>query len=220
MGCRKRTASWPGWSLEAEAWKAGYSAVAGIDEAGRGCLFGPVFAAAAILDRRARLPGLADSKRLSASRRAELELRIRSSARAWSVEAVDAAEIDQLNILQASRLAMRRAVEALQPAPDFLLVDALAVDVEVDQRAVIRGDRKSCSVAAASILAKVARDRCLEAWDAVYPLYGLRRHKGYPTREHLAALRSLGCLPQHRRSFSPVARASSAPSEPPSSGLP
>ncbi len=209
MGCRKRSVSEPDWSLETEAWNAGYSAVAGLDEAGRGCLFGPVFAAAVILDRRARLPGLNDSKRLSASRRAELELRIRSSARAWSVEAVDAAQIDRLNILQATRLAMLRAAEALDPAPDFLLVDAVDVDMGVDQRAVIRGDRKSRSVAAASILAKVARDRCVEAWDAVYPQYGLRRHKGYPTREHIAALRSFGCLPQHRRSFSPVIGVSS-----------
>ena len=187
--------------------REGYRAIAGIDEAGRGCLFGPVFAAAVILDPRAPLRGLNDSKRLSPARREALDARIRASAAAFAVRAVDAAWIDLLNILQASRLAMKLAAEALAPEPDFLLVDALSVETALPQRAVIKGDRKSRSIAAASILAKVARDRCMLAWDAVYPEYGLRSHKGYAAPAHLAALREHGPAPQHRRSFSPVARA-------------
>ena len=193
--------------MEREAHRAGHRLVAGIDEAGRGCLFGPVFAAAAILDPARSPAGLDDSKRLSPARREELDARIRDSALAFAVRAVDAATIDLLNILQASRLAMRQAVEALDPAPDFLLVDAVTIDSSLAQRGVIKGDRRSCSIAAASILAKVARDRCIVAWDALYPEYGLRSNKGYPARAHLAALRELGCTPLHRFSYSPVARA-------------
>lgn len=201
-----RAPSEPDWRLELDARRGGFRSIAGIDEAGRGCLFGPVFAAAVILDPSVPVPGLNDSKRLSSSRREALDARIRASAPAFAVRAVDAAWIDLLNILQASRLAMKLAVEALAPEPDFLLVDAVSVDTPVPQRAVIKGDSKSRSIAAASILAKVARDRCMLAWDAVYPEYGLRSHKGYAAPAHLAALREHGCAPQHRRSFSPVAR--------------
>ncbi len=196
----------PDWSLEIEAERAGFRRIAGIDEAGRGCLFGPVFAAAVILDRSARIEGLDDSKRLSPNLRQELDARIRDTALAYRVEAVDAAAIDLLNILQASRLAMRRAVEGLKPAPGYLLVDAVAVESGIAQRAVVKGDRRSRSIAAASILAKVARDRCMRAWDAFYPQYGLASHKGYPAPAHLAALRAHGCTPQHRQSFGPVRR--------------
>ncbi len=194
----------PDWSLEAEAHRTGFGRVAGIDEAGRGCLFGPVFAAAVVFDRDVRIEGLDDSKRLRPALRRELDARIRSTALAYCVAAVDAASIDLLNILQASRLAMRRAVEGLDPAPDFLLVDAVRVDSGMSQRAVIKGDRRCCSIAAASILAKVARDNCMQDWDACYPEYGLATHKGYPTPVHLAALRAQGCTPQHRQSFGPV----------------
>ena len=206
MAATGTDAAKPGWSLETEARHVGFRRIAGIDEAGRGCLFGPVFAAAVVLDPAADLPGLDDSKRLSASRREALDRRIRETAVAFAIGAADAAKIDFLNILQASRAAMRIAAERIGPPPDFLLVDAISVDTPLPQRAVVKGDRISRSIAAASILAKVARDRCMRAWDAVYPEYGLRSHKGYPSAAHLAALRQHGCTPQHRQSFAPVAR--------------
>ncbi len=209
MGRGRAAGDSPGWSLELAARASGFSRIAGVDEVGRGCLFGPVFAAAAVLDSSAPLPGLDDSKRLGPRQRSELDRQIRETAVAFAVAAADAATIDLLNILQASKLAMRLAVGKLTPAPDFLLLDAVAIDVAVPQRAIIRGDRKSCSIAAASILAKVARDRCMLAWDAVYPQYGLRSHKGYPVAAHLEAMRKHGCTPQHRRSFAPVARLTS-----------
>ena len=216
---RDREDGEPTWALEIEARRAGFRRIAGVDEAGRGCLFGPVFAAAVILDPSVVLPGLDDSKRLSPQRRSELDRRIRETAVACAVEAVDAARIDLLNILQASRLAMRHAVEALSPSPDFLLVDAVTVDGGIPQKPVVKGDRKSRSIAAASILAKVARDRCMLAWDAVYPGYGLRSHKGYPAATHVNSLRSLGCLPQHRRSYAPVAHLARPHPRVPAAGL-
>lgn len=206
MGRRDRADGEPTWSLEIEAHRKGFHRVAGVDEAGRGCLFGPVFAAAVVLDPGVALAGLDDSKRLTPKQRSELDWQIRETAAAFAVRAVDAARIDLLNILQASRLAMRNAVEALRPAPDFLLVDAVAVDAAIAQKAVVKGDRKSRSIAAASILAKVARDRCMLAWDSVYPEFGLRSHKGYPAAAHVLSIRCHGCLPQHRRSYAPVAR--------------
>ena len=204
MAVASRDRSVPDWTLEAAAAHAGFQCVAGVDEAGRGCLFGPVFAAAVVLPPRAALPGLDDSKRLSPSRRLELDRRIRQVALTFAVRAVDAATIDLLNILQASRRAMKLAVAGLDPTPDFLLVDAAAVDLPIQQRGIVKGDSKSSSIAAASILAKVARDRCMLAWDATYPEYGLRNHKGYPSPQHLASLREHGCTPQHRFSYGPV----------------
>ena len=170
-----------------------------------------------ILDPQASPDGLDDSKRLTPATRRRLDELIRAAALSWSVRAVDAARIDLLNILQASRLAMRLAVEALEPPPDFLLVDAVTVETPTPQLAIVKGDARSVSIAAASILAKVARDRCMREWDAVYPQYGLRSHKGYATSVHLAALRAHGCTPQHRLSFAPVRRLAAryawAPSE-------
>lgn len=200
------SASKPDLSLENQLRGEGYRSIAGVDEAGRGCVFGPVFAAAVILDPEKPLPGLDDSKRLAADQREDLDARIRETALAYAVRGVDAATIDLLNILQASRLAMKRAAESLAPAPDFLLVDAVQIDLEVAQRGIVKGDRKSCSIAAASILAKVARDRCMAKWDKVYPAYGLRSHKGYPVAAHLAAIRAHGSTPLHRQSYGPVAR--------------
>lgn len=189
---------------EKKAWACGAQLVAGVDEVGRGSLFGCVVAAAVILDPAYRLRGLRDSKLLLPVRREVLANRIREHAVAWSVAAVDAARIDQINIYQASRVAMREAVLGLAPAPDHLLIDALKIDCDLAQDAIIHGDALSASIAAASILAKVERDRIMREWDAVFPEYGLAAHKGYSTPKHLAALRELGPTPLHRQSFAPV----------------
>jgi ribonuclease HII len=189
---------------EKRAWQSGACLVAGVDEVGRGSLFGCVVAAAVILDPAYRVRGLRDSKLLLPERREVLAERIREHAVAWAVAAVDAARIDQINIYHASRAAMRDAVLQLAPAPDHLLIDALKIDCELPQNAIIHGDALSASIAAASILAKVERDRMMCEWDAVFPQYGLASHKGYSTPKHLAALRELGPTPLHRQSFAPV----------------
>lgn len=189
---------------EREARAHGFQAIAGVDEVGRGALFGPVFAAAVVLSPERPIRGLRDSKQLDAERRQVLAQRIRERAVAWAVAAADAFEIDHINILQASRLAMRRAVERLRPAADYLLVDAITVDLPVAQRALIHGDALSQCIAAASILAKVERDACMCEWDQVFPQYGLKNHKGYSTPEHWRALESLGPTTLHRFSFWPV----------------
>jgi ribonuclease HII len=190
--------------FERRAWAAGALHVAGVDEVGRGSLFGPVVAAAVILDPTYRIRGLRDSKLLPAERREELALLIREHSIAWAIAAVDSARIDQINIYQASRLAMLRAVRQLEPAAGHLLVDAVKVDCEITQQAIIHGDALSISIAAASIIAKVERDRMISAWDPVFPMYGLASNKGYCTPHHLAALREHGPSPLHRQSFSPV----------------
>jgi len=189
---------------EKRAWETGALMVAGVDEVGRGSLFGPVVAAACILDPKYRIRGLRDSKLLLAERREVLSERIKEHCLAWSVAAIDAARIDQINIYQASRLAMRHAVGQLAPAADYLLVDALRLDCEQAQQAIIHGDALSASIAAASIIAKVERDRMICDWDPVYPVYGLASNKGYSTPRHLAALRENGPSPLHRQSFAPV----------------
>jgi len=190
--------------FEKMAWAAGAKLVAGVDEVGRGSLFGPVVAAAVILDPAYRIRGLRDSKLLAPERREELALRIRQHSLAWALAAVDSARIDQINIYQASRLAMAQAVEQLACAPDYLLVDAVKLDCAQAQRAIIHGDALSASIAAASIIAKVERDRMIAAWDPVFPMYGLASNKGYSTAHHLAALREHGPSPLHRQSFAPV----------------
>ena len=190
--------------FEKQAWAAGAKLVAGVDEVGRGSLFGPVVAAAVILDPAYRIRGLRDSKLLPAERREELAVRIREHAIAWAITAVDSARIDQINIYQASRLAMRLAVEQLSFAADHLLVDAVKLDCDVPQQAIIHGDALSVSIAAASIIAKVERDRMVAAWDPVFPMYGLASNKGYSAPKHLAALREHGPSPLHRQSFAPV----------------
>ncbi len=178
--------------------------MAGVDEVGRGCLFGPVFAAAVILDPAKPVRGLNDSKLLDAERREVLSERIRERAAAWAIGAADCFEIDRINILQASRLAMKRAVEKLSIRPDYLLVDACTIDLPIEQQAIIKGDARSQSIAAASIIAKVARDAAMVEWDRVFPAYGLARHKGYYTPEHVAAIREHGPTWLHRYSFAPV----------------
>jgi ribonuclease HII len=190
--------------FEKLAWAAGATLVAGVDEVGRGSLFGPVVAAAVILDPAYRIRGLRDSKLIPAERREQLTLQIRQHSVAWAVAAVDSARIDQINIYQASRLAMLHAVQQLAPAASYLLVDAVKLDCELPQQAIIHGDALSASIAAASIIAKVERDRMISAWDPVFPMYGLASNKGYCTPHHLAALREHGPSPLHRQSFSPV----------------
>lgn len=190
--------------FEIQAWAGGARLVAGVDEVGRGSLFGPVVAAAVILNPAYRIRGLRDSKLLPPARREILAERIRQHAVAWAIAAVDAARIDQINIYQASRVAMRQAVLDLQPAPDHLLVDAMQLDCALPQQAIIHGDALSVSIAAASILAKVERDRIICEWDPVFPAYGLASNKGYSTPRHLAALRQHGPSPLHRQSFAPV----------------
>jgi ribonuclease HII len=194
--------------FERAARKCGWQRIAGIDEVGRGSLFGPVVAAAVILDPKRRIVGLDDSKKLPAGLREVLALRIREHALAWAIAEVDARRIDAWNIYQASRQAMGEAIAQLKISPDYLLLDAMQLDVPVEQKSLIHGDALSVSIAAASIIAKVERDRRMTEWDAIYPHYGLAQHKGYATPEHLAALRLHGPTPHHRFSFAPVRDAS------------
>lgn len=196
--------------FERRARQQGARRVAGVDEVGRGALFGPVVAAAVILDPLHHPRGLNDSKRLTREEREALAPRIRRQAIAWALAAVDAGRIDCVNIYQASRLAMRAAVEALAPPPDWLLVDAVPLDWSGPQQAIVHGDALSFSIAAASILAKVHRDELLRKWDAIFPAYRLGSNKGYSTPDHLAALNAFGCTPLHRRSYLPVAMQLSA----------
>ena len=190
--------------FEREARKCGWQRIAGLDEAGRGSLFGPVVAAAVILDPKRRIVGLDDSKKLPAERREVLAQRIREHALAWGVAEVDARRIDAWNIYQASRQAMTAALQQLLISPDYLLIDAMQLDVLMEQKSLIKGDARSVSIAAASILAKTHRDSRMEEWDLIYPQYGLARHKGYATPDHLEALRVHGPSPLHRQSFAPV----------------
>ncbi len=181
--------------------------IAGVDEAGRGPLAGPVYAAAVILDPARMVVGLADSKTLSAARRDTLALEIRAHALCWALGMATVEEIDRLNILQASLLAMTRAVAALSMAPSLALVDGnRAPSLACTVRTIVGGDASEPAISAASILAKVARDAVMCSLDVLYPGYGFARHKGYPTAAHVSALAQLGVSPVHRRSFGPVRR--------------
>ncbi len=184
------------------------SLICGVDEVGRGPLAGPVVTAAVILDPARPVVGLDDSKKLTEKRREVLFEQLRECALAWSLGRAEVEEIDRLNILQASLLAMRRAVDGLPVTPDHALIDGNRVPegLVCPATAIVGGDGSEPAIAAASILAKVTRDREMVALDAHYPGYGLARHKGYPTRRHLEALRELGASPIHRRSFGPVHR--------------
>lgn len=187
---------------ERELWEQGYRLVAGVDEVGRGCLFGDVVAAAVILPQGLELEGVDDSKKLTAKKREQLYERITAEAVAWSVAAVNAAKIDEINIKQAARLAMKQAIEQLAVPPDYLLIDAEKVQSELPQLAIIHGDASSQSIAAASIVAKVTRDRlCAGEWDSLYPEYGIAIHKGYATKLHRERILEFGPSPMHRRSF-------------------
>ena len=190
------------WTLENEYYARGYTVICGTDEAGRGPLVGPVSAAACILPRGLIIPELNDSKQISEKKRERLYEIITESAVSWAVELVDAATIDEINILNAAQLAMRRAVARLTPCPDLVLVDGnVARDFTQDAVPIIKGDGISPNIAAASIIAKVTRDRLCEELDRMYPEYGIAGHKGYPTKEHMEAVRKYGPCPEHRRSF-------------------
>jgi len=191
-------------TLENAVRRWGFYRVAGCDEVGRGCLAGPVVAGAVILDPDRHIPGLADSKTITAAERERLFAIITRKALAWSVAAVQPTEIDAINIHQASLQAMRRAVMAIAPLPDLVLVDAFRIpDILFAQRAVVHGDRKCAAIAAASIVAKVTRDREMMTHHQSDPRYGYDRHKGYATAEHLAAVARHGYSALHRRSFKP-----------------
>lgn len=192
----------PSFEYENAAYDRGYVAVCGCDEAGRGPLCGPVVAAAVILPRDEIIEGLNDSKKLTEKRREALFDVIRDRAVAYAIAEASPAEIDEINILNASMLAMRRAVEALSVKADYALIDGnCSRGFEIATETVVKGDAKSASVAAASILAKVTRDRQCAELDKLYPEYGIAKHKGYPTKEHMDAVREHGPSPIHRRSF-------------------
>ncbi len=186
---------------EEEIWGGGAEYIVGIDEVGRGPIAGPVVAAAVILPKHCLLPGINDSKKLSAKKRYALEPVIRRAAVAWALGAVGAREIDRYNILEATKIAMLRAVAALPVRPEHLLLDAVRLDSPIPQTSLIKGDAKSISIGAASILAKCHRDRMMEIYDEMYPGYGLAQHAGYPTKAHKEAVFALGYSPIHRRSF-------------------
>lgn len=209
---KRRKSEGAGPTLEAEvaAYAAGYSCVGGIDEAGRGPLAGPVMAAAVVLPLDFSLPGLNDSKQLTARRREALYAALMDDDRVKKcVAEASVEEIDRLNILRATHLAMRRAAEGLPVAVDFALIDGLAVPgFPLPQRNIVRGDALCLSIAAASILAKVTRDRRMQELDALFPHYGFARNAGYGTKEHLLAIQNYGITPHHRRSFGPVAQMS------------
>lgn len=194
--------------FEEEAWSRGLARVAGLDEAGRGPLAGPVVAAVVVLRRGQRIDGAADSKALTAEARRELFGVIRDEAAAWALGAASVPEVERLNPLRASALAMGRALDALASEPDHLLVDGPALDGLPEHRPVVGGDARCHSIACASILAKVVRDRLMRRLHPRYPAYGWRTNVGYGTREHLDALDRLGPTPHHRRTFGPVAQAS------------
>lgn len=187
---------------EKELWAESYRSIAGVDEVGRGCLFGDVVAAAVILPEGLIIDGVDDSKKLTAKKRDALFELIMEQAVAVGVGRVDSAKIDEINIKQASRLAMRLAVEALAQSPDYLLVDAERIDLGLPQRPIIKGDASSQSIAAASIVAKVTRDRLCEGiWEEQYPHYGIAIHKGYATKLHRERISEFGPTPMHRKSF-------------------
>lgn len=205
LACKIGAMTGPDFSFEIAAFAKGARCIAGVDEVGRGPLAGPVTAAAVILNPDDIPPGLNDSKRLTAARRATLSEQIKSRA-IWAIAHASVAEIDALNILQASHLAMTRALDALTQVPDLALIDGnrLPRDLPCAGQTIVKGDARSLSIAAASILAKVARDEILADLAREWPRYGWEKNAGYPSPQHLAALQSLGVTPHHRRSFGPV----------------
>jgi ribonuclease HII len=202
--------------FERALWTAGIVHIAGVDEAGMSPLAGPVAAAAVVFAPGSRIPGVNDSKKLDAATRDGLAAEIKERAIAWSVAFAEVAEIDTVNIYQAGLLAMRRAIDGLSVAPQHVLIDARRLkELPMPQQPIVKGDCKSLTIAAASILAKTARDALMCELDTAYPGYGFSKHKGYPVREHLAAIKRLGVSPIHRRSFAPIRLALGLPPLPP-----
>lgn len=201
-----KTGSKIGTDFENQAISEGFRFIAGVDEVGRGCLAGAVVAAACILDLTKPLPeGLDDSKKLSEKKREAIAEQLKQTAVAFSIARVEADEIDRINILQATKKAMRAAIENLTPRADFLLIDAIQLkEINLPQKAIIKGDAISASIAAASILAKTYRDRLMREMCGIYPEYGFSKHVGYGTRAHFEALRQHGACPLHRKSFKGV----------------
>jgi ribonuclease HII len=201
-----------GLVFEEQAWSDGFKFVAGVDEVGRGCIAGPVVAAACILDPTKNLPeGLNDSKQVSAKQRHEIAVELKQNCVAYAIGSVGPEEIDRINILEATKLAMRLAIADLKPAPDFLLVDALTLKgLGLPQKAIIKGDCISASIAAASILAKTFRDDLMQALETEYPAYGFADHVGYGTRRHWDAIRDHGPCAIHRKTFRGVAEKTEA----------
>lgn len=197
-----------GNKYEKAARAKGATCIAGVDEVGRGALFGPVVAAAVILPPETRIPGLRDSKQLTREERERMAELVVRRAEATAVAEIDVETIDRVNIYQATRLAMTAAIKKLAMAPDHLLIDAMLLDIECAQTSIVYGDSLSISIAAASVIAKVHRDRLMRELDGIYPQYGLAAHKGYGTAAHLAALAQYGPCPLHRKSFRPVAQTS------------
>jgi Ribonuclease HII len=192
-----------GFDFEDVARELGFQLIAGVDEVGRGCLAGPVVAAACILDPSKPVPdGLNDSKKLTSKQREEIALELRENALAYAIGAVEADEIDRINILEATKKAMHLAISALEPYPDYLLIDALQLKLSpLPQKAIIKGDSISYSIAAASVIAKTHRDKLMADYENEYPQYGFAGHKGYGAAVHLAALKVHGPCPLHRRTF-------------------
>jgi len=187
---------------ERKCYEKGYKLIAGVDEVGRGPLAGPVVAAAVILGEGVLIPGVNDSKKLSEEKREYLYEEIKSKALCWSIGIVDEKVIDEINILNAACLAMKKALDGLTERPDYILLDAVTLkDVDIPQKGIIKGDALSLSIAAASIIAKVERDRMVSAYDEQYPHFGFSKHKGYGTKEHIECIKKYGLLPIHRRSF-------------------
>ena len=202
--------------FETSLWESGCHTVAGVDEAGMSPLAGPVSAAAVVLKPGTRIIGIDDSKKLDAAAREKLAIEIKKTAVGWCVAFVEVEEIDMINIYWAGIRAMERAVHGLASKPQHLLIDAKRLkEIDIPQQAIIKGDAKSASIAAASILAKVERDAMMRMLDAVHPGYGFADHKGYPVKEHYAALERLGACAAHRRSFGPVRKALGLPPLPP-----
>jgi len=188
-------------AFEKDAFRSGFSMIAGIDEAGRGPLAGPVVAAAVVLPKNCYIPHLTDSKKLTARQREALFSEIHKKALCIGVGLSDPLLIDRINILEATRLAMKNAVHDMEQSPDYLLIDALCIDLPIPQRKIIKGDLKSHSISAASVIAKVTRDRLMEEYHSQYPVYNFKKHKGYGTQEHRDKIRAFGPSPIHRKTF-------------------
>lgn len=190
--------------IENRLYQEGFELICGTDEAGRGPLAGPVVAAAVIMPKGLEIEGVTDSKKVSEINRYKFETLIKEKAIAYSVVFIDEKQIDKINILEASRLAMYKAIRNLKVEPDYILTDAMKLNIDIPFEDIIKGDAKSFSIACASILAKCARDRYMDELDELYPEYGFKKHKGYPTKMHIEAIKKYGVLPIHRKSYGPV----------------